>query len=754
MSRPSAAWLSLLVLFGGCREAETRTQTIVMIDGTPQAKAAITRVGITSTSLDDGTSRDLSSDGTWPIKLVFAPKNEDASRRFKIELSARGDDGRELVALSLTTGFVARSARYASIIIDDGCADHAHSSCADAGCNTSEVDAAELGKSVARPWMLTLKCAGPAEVVPPPDVTAQNNRPPDDAGTTTVTMAMDASPGDKAGGHPAVMMATAGNAGSTMPPLVQAGSSGGGPTMVGPCNTGYELRNGDCSDIDECASSQPCAMHGSCENTPGSYVCHCEPGYAGDLGPCVNVDECANGTAGCAGTCTDDEGSFHCACPESSWLKADGKGCTRFGKAEKIGLTSSAVMTMPQVAVDDSGKGLAVWVQGDMDSTALWTNRYTPGAGWGVPSKLPTSGNVETPRVVLDGMGRGLVVWVQAGPNHKDLWGIRYASDAFVSVPMSLESEDAGDVSSPKLALDASGNGFVIWTYFNGSRTEIWANRWIAAPAHFIGAGRVVGNENVGVASAEISLDASGAGNLVWTQFNITDGSADLHFAPWTQRYDPAKTWVWPPLLLDVTSDSAGLPDVQLEAHGSGNVVWRRVNADGGSIVARRFDGTSLAPLKTIATSVLTQQAAYAVNAWQPHVASSPAGNSAAVWSDTTDGNRVVGSTRQNSTSEWTAATSLSPAVSMQFTPSQVALDADGYGFAVWTDYPAANTRVIRAQRVQPDRFGGAIDLDSDLTPSAASPLRFALDAQGSGLVIWDRQNSAMQYEVWGAKLE
>jgi hypothetical protein len=142
------------------------------------------------------------------------------------------------------------------------------------------------------------------------------------------------------------------------------------------------------------------------------------------------------------------------------------------------------------------------------------------------------------------------------------------------------------------------------------------------------------------------------------------------------------------------------------------------------------------------------------VNAWQPHVASSPAGNSAAVWSDTTDGSRVLGSTRLSATSEWTAAISLSPAASLQFTPSQVALDADGYGFAIWTDYPANNTRVIRAQRVHPETgFGSAVDVDSDLTPSIASPVRLALDAQGAGVLVWDRQN-AMQYEVWASRLE
>jgi hypothetical protein len=748
----TARWLAgiaVLCVFGACREGETRTQTIVMIDATPLAKGAVAHVNVKATSLDDASSRELSSDGDWPVKLVFAPKNEDASRHFKLELSARGDDSAEVVGASLTMGFVAHAVRYATVTIDDGCAQPDNASCVDSSCNSFNVDAASLGTSLANPLRLTLKCKAPGEITPP-DTTTQNNTL-QDGGITTL---MDATAGNAAG-HAGVT-AAAGNGGSgPVTPPTQAGSSGG-PTMIGPCRDGYEARNGDCSDVDECAAGKPCGMHGSCENTQGSYMCHCEAGFAGDRGPCADVDECTSGTSGCAGSCINEEGGFHCECQEGSWLKADGKGCARFGRPQKVNFTSSTVLCTPQIAMDEAGRGLAVWIQGDGNQSELWTNRYTPGTGWGLATKLATSGSVESPRVALDPQGNGLVIWVQTGANHKDLWGARYAATGKFEFPKPLESEDAGDVSSPKLTLDANGNGFAVWTYYNGSRTEIWADRWLAETPHFLGAGRVVGNENIGVVSAEISLDASGAGNMVWTQFNITDGSTELHFAPWTQHFDPTTGWSSLPRLLDLTTDSAGLPDIQLEAHGSGNVVWRRVGADGGSIMVRGLDGATLAPLKLLSPSVLTPQDAYAVVASQPRIASSPAGNAAAVWSDTTGGvNRVYGSTYRSSTSEWAAAISLSPGASTQFTPPQVALDADGYGFGVWTDCPATNTRVIRAQRVHPETgFGGAVvDIDSDLTPSTASPVRFALDAHGVGVLVWDRQN-AMQYEVWAARLE
>jgi hypothetical protein len=148
-------------------------------------------------------------------------------------------------------------------------------------------------------------------------------------------------------------------------------------------------------------------------------------------------------------------------------------------------------------------------------------------------------------------------------------------------------------------------------------------------------------------------------------------------------------------------------------------------------------------------------QLTYAWVASQPRIASSPAGNAAAIWSDTGDGGNRVYASHRTATSEWSTPITLSPSVSTLLTSPQVALDASGYGFGIWADYPATTTRVIRAQRIQPDTgFVSAVDLDSDETPNPASPLRFALDGQGAGLVIWDRQTSAMQYEVWGTRLE
>uniref|UniRef100_A0A914R6N9 EGF-like domain-containing protein n=1 Tax=Parascaris equorum TaxID=6256 RepID=A0A914R6N9_PAREQ len=70
--------------------------------------------------------------------------------------------------------------------------------------------------------------------------------------------------------------------------------------------------------VDECAFESPCQFE--CRNTPGGYQCECPEGYELDDGDCIDIDECADEP------CTDDElcfnklGSFDCIANPSHYL--------------------------------------------------------------------------------------------------------------------------------------------------------------------------------------------------------------------------------------------------------------------------------------------------------------------------------------------------------------------------------------------------------------------------------------------------
>ncbi|XP_034018793.1 thrombomodulin-like [Thalassophryne amazonica] len=77
------------------------------------------------------------------------------------------------------------------------------------------------------------------------------------------------------------------------------------------CEDGYRLSNGQCTDVDECASA-PCEHE--CHNTAGSYTCSCFNGYAPDPGA---PEKCRLycGVEECAAVC-DPNNHLECYCPD------------------------------------------------------------------------------------------------------------------------------------------------------------------------------------------------------------------------------------------------------------------------------------------------------------------------------------------------------------------------------------------------------------------------------------------------------
>ncbi|XP_059503813.1 hemicentin-1 isoform X2 [Stegostoma tigrinum] len=80
------------------------------------------------------------------------------------------------------------------------------------------------------------------------------------------------------------------------------------------CPQGYEAKNNNCIDINECENKEPC-QH-DCKNTPGSYQCLCPSGYR--LMPngkaCHDIDECLEQNIHCGANhmCFNMRGSYQC----------------------------------------------------------------------------------------------------------------------------------------------------------------------------------------------------------------------------------------------------------------------------------------------------------------------------------------------------------------------------------------------------------------------------------------------------------
>lgn len=135
------------------------------------------------------------------------------------------------------------------------------------------------------------------------------------------------------------------------------------------CDDGFDGDGETCTDIDECAGNNDCAVDATCNNTPGAYDCTCNAGYKGNGKDCKDVDECNEDLDNCSmnANCTNQDGSFKCECKNG--FNGDGITCNgskEFGDACKAGedcasglcLTDTfdmCTVTCTQQVADDCG---------------------------------------------------------------------------------------------------------------------------------------------------------------------------------------------------------------------------------------------------------------------------------------------------------------------------------------------------------------------------------------------------------------
>jgi hypothetical protein len=78
------------------------------------------------------------------------------------------------------------------------------------------------------------------------------------------------------------------------------------------CSTGQTCNpaNGNCDDIDECASN-PC-LNGDCQDGQNEFTCLCYPGWTG-VHCEIDIDECESNPC-LNGACVDDVNEYVCLC--------------------------------------------------------------------------------------------------------------------------------------------------------------------------------------------------------------------------------------------------------------------------------------------------------------------------------------------------------------------------------------------------------------------------------------------------------
>jgi len=254
-----------------------------------------------------------------------------------------------------------------------------------------------------------------------------------------------------------------------------------------------------------------------------------------------------------------------------------------WGTAALIETDNAGYAYDPQIAIDTSGNALAVWRQSDGTRDNIWANRYTNGSGWGTATLIETdnAGNAYYPQIAFDASGNALAVWEQRNATRTNIWSNRYTNGAGWGTAALIEIDDAGDASRPQIALDASGNALAVWAQSDGTRNNIWANRYTNGSGW--GTAALIETDNAGAAgSPQIAIDASGNALAVWYQ---SDGT---RYNIWSNRYTAGTGW-GTAALIETDAGGTYAPQIAFDASGNALAVWEQSDGTRNNIWANRF---------------------------------------------------------------------------------------------------------------------------------------------------------------------
>jgi len=384
--------------------------------------------------------------------------------------------------------------------------------------------------------------------------------------------------------------------------------------------------------------------------------------------------------------------------------------------------------TAPRLGMDARGAAMAAW----LSDCSIWVARYEPGQGWlrpeavgSLPEGAPANWIWE-PALAVNGAGTALVVWttqVSAGEGNRQVWTrIWRGASGWADAERIGEGEPGPitEIDNPAAALDASGNGMVVW----GSNGVVTAR--LRAGLGWAPAERLA---TAGYPFAPgIFLDASGPGFAVW---NETQTAA-------VARFDPTSGWE--------ASERTGNQDgwsfggsgqIAFDPAGRAMLVWHRSQGrlQPAAIWSTTFDRGVWAPWAQISALGAVQD---------PHVGLGAAGVGLAAWIDPA-GPAFV---RRDALS-WGQPGAVVAAPGIDPQSLDLAVNAAADGILAWSR-TASPPGGVEATRYVRGRFTARETLRAG--QGTRNP-QAALDGCGNALVIWS-EALGESVRIWGNRFD
>jgi hypothetical protein len=419
------------------------------------------------------------------------------------------------------------------------------------------------------------------------------------------------------------------------------------------------------------------------------------------------------------------------ALAEKSWHFSSRDGIWQ--NAQLLEINNAGHASKPQIAMDASGYAIAVWIQKDGIWYNIWANRFSPESGWGSAEKIESedTGNAFSPQIAMDASGHAIAVWTQYDGTRYNIWAKRFSPESGWGSAEKIEN-DTGDARKPQIAMDASGHAIAVWTQDDGTRYNIWANRFSLERGW--GSAEKIESDTGGVDSPQIAMDASGHAIAVWTQY---DGTG---YNIWANRFSPESGWGSAEKIESDTGDAFS-PQIAMDASGHAIAVWMQYDSGPDNIWANRFSPESGWDSAEKIESEDTGDAR------KPQIAMDASGHAIAVWTQDDGTRNNIWANHFSPERGWDSAEKIENDTGDVASP-QIAMDTSGHAIAVWTQADSRRVDDIRSNRYDPKSgWGNAEKIESEDAHDAFSP-QIAMDASGHAIAVWG-QYDGRRDNIW-----
>jgi len=257
---------------------------------------------------------------------------------------------------------------------------------------------------------------------------------------------------------------------------------------------------------------------------------------------------------------------------------------------ERIDDSNAADGYDTRVAVNPGGDAIAIWLGGDGSGGRVFANQYTPASGWQASEAIDSGDSwIEGPEVAIDGSGNGIAVWRQdyydGAFSSTRITANRYTPNDGWRDPEPIEADSQSYSYLPHIAMNVSGVAMVVWTRSEQGETpggvlsmrydreSGWENEELIEPNPFASSDRF----------PRVAIDPKGNALMVCKAYGrATEAVLSSH-------YEPGEGWD-DSMRIDIRFLPPGPPQVGMDDRGKGIAVWTKSTAHTSGVFANHYD--------------------------------------------------------------------------------------------------------------------------------------------------------------------